>query len=44
MSTVTMAFAGQTRNLHTMAGILSLGSLYLAGKNPFAGQRHAGLL
>ena len=34
MSTVTMAFTGQSINLHIMAGIISLDNLYLAGKAP----------
>ena len=32
MCSVTMAFNGQSRNLHIMAGIFSLDNLYLAGK------------
>ena len=32
---VTMAFTGQSRNLHAMAGIFTLDNLYLAGKHPF---------
>ena len=34
MCTVTMAFTGQSRNLHFMAGIFSLDNLCLAGKTP----------
>ena len=34
MSTVTMAFTGQSRNLHIMGRIFSLDNLYLAGKTP----------
>ena len=32
MSTVTVAFTGQSRNLHIMAGIFSIRNPYLAGK------------
>ena len=34
MCTVTMAFTGQSRNLHIVAGMLSMDNLYLAGKTP----------
>ena len=34
MCTVTMAFTGQSRNLHIKAGISSMHNLYLAGKPP----------
>ena len=34
MCAVTMAFTGQSRNLHIMAGFLSKDNLYLAGKYP----------
>ena len=34
MYTVTMAFIGQSRNLHIMTGIFSMDDLYLAGKTP----------
>ena len=31
---MTMAFTGQSRNLHIMAGIFSMDNLYLEGKTP----------
>ena len=34
MCTVTMAFGGQSRNVHIIAGISSMDNLYLAGKTP----------
>ena len=34
MSTMTIAFAGKSRNVHTMAGIFSLENRHLAGKSP----------
>ena len=34
MGTITVAFAGQSRNVQIMAGILSMDNLYLAGKAP----------
>ena len=34
MGTVTMAFTGQSRNLHIMAGTFSMDNLYLTGKPP----------
>ena len=35
MYTITIAITGQSRNLHTMAGIFSMDNLYLAGKPTF---------
>ena len=34
MCTVTIAFTGQYRNVHIMAGIFSMENLYLARKSP----------
>ena len=34
MSTIIIAFIGQTRKLHIMAGIFSTNYIYLVGKNP----------
>ena len=34
MGTVITAFTGKSRNLHIMAGMISMDNLYLAGKTP----------
>ena len=34
MGTVTMAFTGQSKDLHIMAGIVTLDNLSLAGETP----------
>ena len=34
MGTVTMAFTGQSKNVHILAGILSLDNKYQTGKTP----------